>query len=104
MTDPSIIRFREREQRKPERARLAEQEEQRRKAQRRAPQNRDNERLSRLENAWAQFGQQVTQVRQVQMRQALMENRARVIADLERHFLPPPPRLAFVIDVCDLLA
>ena len=68
MTDPTIIRLREREQPKREHARLAEQEEQRRKAQRRAPPNRDAERLSRLENAWAQFGQQVTQVRRVQMR------------------------------------
>jgi hypothetical protein len=87
MTDPSIIRFRERERQQRERARLVEEE--RRRKTRPAPQNHDD-RLAKLELELAQFGAQVTQARRVQMQQALMENRAQIIADIERHLMNPP--------------
>jgi hypothetical protein len=73
--------------------RVAREEEQRRKLQHRVPQNRDphGDRLKRLEMEWAQFGQQVKLAHHAQMRQALLQHHAAMIADIERHFNPPTP-------------
>ena len=89
MTDPSIIRFREREQRERERARLAE--EQQRKARQRVPQNRDSERLARLEFEWAQFGSQVVRTRHVQVRQAFFQRQTQILTEIDRMVNAPPP-------------
>src|SRR5262249_27338323 len=89
MTDPSIIRFREREQReRRERARL---EEQRRKPQPRAPQSHESERVARLELGWPELSRAGVQAQQIQVSQALLQNHARVMAEIETYFRPPAP-------------